>query len=228
MKSMKLMKNLNLLKPKSMGFNMMRLPFNSLFRTQKMLFNDEVDDVIRGQRGGFHNRERREGSGNYYSNNPVNKRTRLSFNRDGMNIAFNLRRPMENFQNSGPGRREPFVILEIKEFEEEIPVNRMGEEKNQRFMILNGTSLAKILLLNPKTTVNENDLQSINVNQRFRNLTVTLQQETNKYLFELECIPREDDNRLTERIVSQVELLPEDIVLIQKFFNNCLETILNL
>jgi hypothetical protein len=128
------------------------------------------------------------------------------------------------------------LFIELHE-QQESPTTQQeeGKAKDQRFILLNPISSAKLLLLDPKLC-NPNDLQTIEIAQRFRVLevqqmedkkftvTIKVAQNINKSGEILDDVPGEKSNML----ISHIELNPEDIILMQKFVNMCIDDLLNI
>ena len=66
--------------------------------------------------------------------------------------------------------------------------------------------------------------------QKFRTLDFH-QSPENNYVVTLRILPKTDDSGFTQEanaIVSQIELNPEDVIIIQKFINRCIDELLNI
>lgn len=107
--------------------------------------------------------------------------------------------------------------------------------KDPRFIILKGISLAKFLLLSPKCTVNKEQLQSVYMGSKFRNLEIQQNLE-NKYNVTLKVMPKSESDQLNSnevqdnpanQLISQIELNAEDIVILQKFVDVAINELMN-
>lgn len=158
------------------------------------------------------------------------KRNKVIFIKDGMMITFSFSRNFVNLQNQ---RRDGYIHVEIKEATElNQSTEEVGAKREERFIILNAIPLTKLLLLTPKLKVDTNNLNSININHKFRELTISETAE-NKYLFKVSVASKDQieagkaDEKLevTKSIVGQIEITPEEFLYFQLFAKSCVEQI---
>lgn len=161
------------------------------------------------------------------------KRNKLSFLRDGMILTFSIKRPGPSTNLTPNQKRDGYVFVDIKEFVEGETYNSYNsieqnkQERDVRFIILNPTTLTKILLLDPKIFITPNQLlQEVEITQKGRQLLIS-QNKNNKYEFVLEIITR-DESGAENKINSQIELNPEDIVLLKIFVESCIRELINI
>jgi hypothetical protein len=149
----------------------------------------------------------------------------MLFIRDGMVISFSLRRPTVSNDST---KKDSYVFIELKEFVEDLSgESEKNVKRDDRFILISPSQLSKFLLLNPKSYVESKGLDNINFHQKFRDLVIN-QLKDNKYLFTLEVFPKAEEGQASEKLISQIELNPEDVALLKKFINNCIDELLNL
>jgi hypothetical protein len=195
-----------------------------LFYNSKMSFaGKNVDDLIdnmlktKGQRPEY--------SQQYGSPQQDGKRNKINFIRDGMVLSFQIKR--------GQTRKETYIWIELREFSEQL--QGYQETKDQRFLSLTSMNMCKFLLLKPSTKAEK--LESIEFNYRFRDLKIT-QTKENKYLFKLSVSTRPEGSQINDvsnpevvperNLFSQIELLPEDIVLLKIYAEYAVKDLNNL
>jgi hypothetical protein len=147
--------------------------------------------------------------------NSHTKRKKLIFNRDGMILnlqlvkkvlfSLTLKAPDSQSQYNNDG----YVYIEIKEAVEKFDPN----VKNSRYIVLGLQRLPKLTLLEPRLTIdNMSNLTKMMFMNKGKELTVE-QTSDNKYNFEIKVT---EEERI---IISNIELNPEDVVLVKKFVN---------
>mmetsp|Transcript_6796 Transcript_6796/g.7050 ORF Transcript_6796/g.7050 Transcript_6796/m.7050 type:complete len:249 (-) Transcript_6796:94-840(-) len=192
---------------------------NKHYRTNynKKYFCDNIIDGVLKKKFG-------KGGDEPYRTNPNQKRSKVMFIRDGMVISF-VTRKTPTVNPSTPGvQKDSYVFVEIREYLEEI---NSQQERDPRFLLIKPQQLSKFLLLKPKSYVDPRGLDTITFQQKYRNLTVN-QMKDNKYLFTLEVFPKVEEGDTSDKIISQIELNPEDVALLLKFIDIAIEELLNL
>lgn len=174
------------------------------------------------------NNRRFGGNNNNYNNyNPGNSnhmndrrpRKKISFFRDGMVLTFSLRKAENPDQNIS---KDSNVFVELREYTENMNAEYV---KDHRFFVINTNNFLRLLLLKPSCVVDNKNLQKIEFSTKLRKFEFE-QTKENKYVVSLEVNPKDDQT--FEKINSKIELLPEDILLIQKFMENSVQQIFNL
>lgn len=182
--------------------------------------------------GGYNQnyRQNQNYNSNSNNNNQVDgkfRRNKVSFLRDGMLISFSLTRNFVDLQNR---RKDGYIYIELKEFVEAAKEDELGAKKDERFVILSAAPLGKLLLLHPKSKADVNNLEHVEVNHKYREISVH-QTPENKYIFKVAVASKEvidttkqDENAKVEKnLTSQIELNAEDIVFLQLFVKGAIE-----
>ena len=104
---------------------------------------------------------------------------------------------------------------------------------------MNPFACAKVLLLDPKS-FNPKDLQRVGmhinklIGMTTKHRLLEIEQTSDKkYTISLTVSQDKDEmfevpNERSNQIISHIELNPEDIIIIQKFLNKCIDNLLNL
>ena len=97
--------------------------------------------------------------------------------------------------------------------------------KDQRFILFNAISSAKLLLIDPRI-FDPRNLQTVDYSQKYRSLQVQ-QTEENKFLVTIKVVesPSKEGGEAVDEVpgekskvtISSLELNPEDIIIMQKF-----------
>lgn len=209
---------------------------SSYFKPQRNV-DDLLDDMLKskGQKEYYNNNNNQAGN-SYSSNNTSSminkKRNKLAFLRDGMIVSFSSSGRKEYTQ---PGQKaiSGYVYVELKEFTEDLFQGNQNKniEKEQRFIVINQIHLSKFLLLDPRSYFDKSKKDLIVFTQKFRNMTIN-QTDDNKYTLAMEIFPKVDEITgevsKEEKIMSQIELNPEDIALLKVYIESWLKDLLNI
>lgn len=209
---------------------------SSYFKPQRNV-DDLLDDMLKskGQKE-YYNNNHQTGGNSINSSNTSNiinkKRNKLAFLRDGMIVSFSSSGRKEYAQ---PGQKaiSGYVYVELKEFTEDLFQGNQNKnvEKEQRFIVINQIHLSKFLLLNPRSYYDKTKKDFIVFTQKFRNMSIN-QTEDNKYTLSMEIFPKVDENTgevsKEEKIMSQIELNPEDVALLKVYIESWLKDLLNI
>ncbi len=212
---------------------------NTFNKSKPKNVDDMLDDMlkIKNQPYNTYNKDTSNTQTSSYSNNynsytPSStnnkKRNKLAFLRDGMVITFSSsgKKDMAVSKNSG------YVYVELKEFSEDLyqtGQNQQKTEKEQRFIVINQLHLSKFLLLHPRTYVKKEALDFLQFTQKFRTFTIQQNME-NKYKLTMEIFNKDENNEVIndDKIVSHIELNPEDIALLKLYLDYWIKDILNI
>jgi len=215
---------------------------NSFNKNKPKNVDDMLDDMLKIKNQPYSkDTTSTHSNSNSYSNNYSNsynsftptssinkKRNKLAFLRDGMVITFSS----SGKKDSSVSKNSGYVYVELKEFSEDMyqqGQSQQKQEREQRFIVINQLQLSKFLLLNPRTYVKKEALDYLQFVQKFRTFTIQQNME-NKYKLTMEIFNKDENNEVSseDKIISHIELNPEDVALLKVYLDCWIKDILNI
>jgi hypothetical protein len=139
----------------------------------------------------------------------LKKLRKLSFYRDDMVISLQMyKKVVPKYSNTFIG--DGYVYIEIKEKDTKY---EYGGPKNPRAIVLSPNDIAKILLLQPRSYVDEDVFEKITLLKKNRSLIIS-QTISNTYEFKIKVT---DPNNSNMTISSSIELNAEDIIILKLY-----------